>query len=247
MFMKEQYERSMLDIDLCRLESDIVWKKANSENLKFKLVRDMKKRHIKSKLYYLSSHFVRISACAVALGIAFILIKQDDFKEHTTSFGSYQSDTSLFDAEDQVVFFTRAEQELTKLVNGVETVILSGEATVPLRIPTMEGEPEIIARKENQHVLVNVNYSLMGGTKVSIRSEINHGGSAREAYEALMRRNFNTGQELMVSNHQAMLLKSNEGDGLQQLVIVGDECIYYIEGGQSSDDLMRIAELITFY
>ncbi|MGN7938470.1 hypothetical protein [Virgibacillus sp. 6R] len=244
--MKEQFERSMLDIDLCRLETDIVWKQANSEDLKFKLVRDMKKRHIKSKLYYLSTYFVRISACAVALGIAFILIKQDDFKEHTTSHGSYQSDLSSFDAEDQVVFFTRAEQELTKSVNGVETVILSGEATVPLRIPTIEEKPEIIARKENQHVLVNVNYLLMGGTKLSIRSELNHEGTAREAYEALMRRHFNTGQQLMISDHQAMLVKS-EDDGLQQLVIVGDECIYYIEGGQSSDDLIRLAELITFY
>lgn len=246
MFMKEQFERSMLDIDLCRLEADIVWKKANNEDLKFKLVRDMRKRHRKSKLYDLSSYFVRISACAVALGIAFILIKQDDFKEHTTSHGSYQSDLSSFDAKDQVIYFNRAEQEVTKTVNGVETVILSGEATVPFMIPTIEEKPEIFARKESQHVLVNVNYSLMGGTKLTIRSELNHEGSAREAYEALLRRNFNTGQRLMVSNHQALLLKSND-DGLQQLVIIGDECMYYIEGGQSSDDLIRLAELITFY
>jgi hypothetical protein len=250
--MKEQYTRSLLDTELSNLEADIVWKNSQNNELKHKLLTDINKLSLKAKLNKIFIFPVSMCAVAAIFVIAFVLVKQEESNVSHSSHGSYTNgvNTSEQQTQDKDVYLTisREEQDLIERVNGNKGLFLTEEAVIPSNviIPSIIGKPKITATKDNNRVLVSVTYPVKGDKFLSINTAINKQGSAKLAYESLVKRYSSFKSLLTIGNHQAILPKLVEADGGPQLIVVSNEFIYYISGGQSSDDLIKMAKLISF-
>lgn len=93
---------------------------------------------------------------------------------------------------------------------------------------------------------MSVSCLVKGDKYLSIDTAINKQGSAKLVYDSLVKSYSGFKSLKTIGNHQAILINSVEAGGVNQLIMVSNEFIYYIAGGQSSDDLIKMAELINF-
>jgi hypothetical protein len=250
--LRKQYKTNILDADLSNLEKDIVWKDSQNDELKNKLLSDINKLSFRSKIAKIMGLPVRICVVAAVIFIAFVMVKQEDFNVGHSSNGSIpnkiNSSEQQIQNKDVSVTFTREEQDLVERVNGNKDLFLSEEAVIPpdVLIPSVIGEPKINVTKENNRVLVSVTYPVKGDKFLTIDTAINKQGSEKLAYDSLVKKYSDFRTLLTIGSHQAILVKSPEVDGAPKLIVVSNEFLYYISGGESSDDLIKVADMIHF-
>ncbi|MEO2076640.1 MAG: hypothetical protein ABGX20_14820 [Bacillus sp. (in: firmicutes)] len=252
--MKKPY-RSILDTELSHLEAEIVWKNAQNDVLKERLVRDLHKLSKKDRLRSVFVIPLRLCVAAAILLIAFVLVKQEDFRDSDTLQGSFSEGTrtleqSQLQNRDVSVTFTRKEQNMVEGLIGQKEFFLTEEAVIPsdarVLFPTITGEPEIVARKDQGRVLGSVTYPVKGGESFTIETAINQRGSAKLAYHSLVKRYSGLCTLLTIKNHDAILINTLNEQGASQLMVVSDRYIYTITGGKSSDDVVKLAKSIQF-
>lgn len=252
--MKKPY-RSILDTELSHLEAEIVWKNAQNDVLKERLVRDLHKLSKKDRLRSVFVIPLRLCVAAAILLIAFVLVKQEDFRDSDTLQGSFSEGTrtleqSQLQNRDVSVTFTRKEQNMVEGLIGQKEFFLTEEAVIPsdarVLFPTITGEPEIVARKDQGRVLGSVTYPVKGGESFTIETAINQRGSAKLAYHSLVKRYSGLCTLLTIKNRDAILINTPNEQGAPQVMVVSDEYIYTITGGKSSDDVVKLAKSIQF-
>ncbi|MDQ1144093.1 hypothetical protein QE429_000920 [Bacillus sp. SORGH_AS 510] len=255
--MKKPY-RSILDTELSHLEAEIVWKNAQNVVLKERLVRDLHKISKKDRLRSVFVVPLRLVVAAAILLIAFVLVKQEDFRDSDTLQGSFSKGTrtleqSQLQNRDVSVTFTREEQNMVEGLIGKKEFFLTEEAVIPsdarVLFPSIiTGEPEIGARKDQGRVLGSVTYPVNGGgfKSFTIETAINKRGSAKLSYHSLVKRYSGFSTLLIIENHDALLINPANQHGTPQVMIVSDEYIYTITGGKSSDDVVKLAKSIQF-
>ncbi|MEH6995758.1 hypothetical protein V7075_24170, partial [Neobacillus drentensis] len=106
--MKKLSEHNLLDNELYNLDSNIIWKKANSIELKQKLITDIKKQSYRAKFNRFIGHLVRIGALAVILFIGFIFISQKVSDDPLTNAGNNkeinQPELSIKNKDETIVY-----------------------------------------------------------------------------------------------------------------------------------------------
>ncbi|WP_413306333.1 hypothetical protein AA0X95_05560 [Bacillus sp. 1P10SD] len=251
--MKKPYKGSILDSELAHLETDIVWKNGQSDEMKERLIRDLHKLSDKTRRNKVFAFPVRVCVAAAVIVIAFVLVKQEDFNGSHSSRSSYPEGINTFEQpaqnKDVSVSFSREEQDLIEKGNSDQERFLTEEAVIPSTVilPSIAGgELEIAATKSQGRVLASVTYLVKGGKSLSIETAINQHGSAKRAYDLLVKRYSGFSSLLTIGGHQAILIKPVEADGRHQLILVSDGYIYSISGGESSDDVIKLAESIHF-
>ncbi|MGG3564010.1 hypothetical protein ABES03_20690 [Neobacillus rhizosphaerae] len=250
--MKKPYKGSILDSELAPFEADIVWKNAQNDEMKERLIRDLHRLSLKTRRNKAFAFPVRICAAAAVLVIFFVLVKQEDFNDSHSSRSSYNEGISTFEQpiqnKDVSVSFSREEQDLIEKVNSDQERFLTEEAVIPSTVilPSIAGKPEIAARKDQGRVLASVTYPVKGGKYLSIETSINQRGSAKRAYDSLVKRYSGFSSLLTIGNHEALLINPFEADGVYRLIVVSDGYIYSISGGTSRADVIKMAESIHF-
>lgn len=127
--MKKLSEHRILDNELYKLDSNIIWKKANSNELKQKLITEINKQSYRAKLNRFIGHSVRIGALAAVLFIGFIIISQKVSNESLTNAGNNKEINQPQLPEqnkDETIVYTAEEQNLIENYNvklGGQTVI----------------------------------------------------------------------------------------------------------------------------
>jgi hypothetical protein len=248
--LKKPYKGSILDSELAQFEADIVWKNGQSDEMKERFIRDLHKVSVKARRNKGFAFPVRMCVAAAVLVIAFILVKQEDFRG---SHGSPDSEgVNTFEQpiqnKDVSVTFSREEQDVIEKGNSDQERFLTEEAVIPTTIifPSIAGEPEIAATKDQGRVLASVTYPVKDGKPISIETAINQRGSAKRAYDSLVKRYSGFSSLLTIGGHQAILVNPLEADGVHRLIVVSDGYIYSISGGKSSDDVIKLAKSIQF-
>jgi hypothetical protein len=245
--VKKLSDHSIFDNELYKLDSDIIWKKANSIELKKKLMADMNKKSQRGKVNMFIGHFVRVGAVAAIVFIGFIFLNQN-IKDAPFMNGSNIEEINQLElpikSGDQTVAITAKEQNLIENYTVTKTLTLTEEATFPMYIsdafsPYME-KPEVIARKEKDHVLVNLIYP---DDTISIESTINEQGSDSLEYNSLRQKYPNSLSVKSISKSALLIEPDNKKP---HLLIVTDKFIYKISGSKSNEDLIKTAELIQF-
>jgi hypothetical protein len=245
--VKKLSEHSMLDNELYKLESNIIWKKANSNELKQKLITDINKQTYRAKFNKFIGHSVRIGALAAVLFIGFIFLSQNVKNEPFTNGGNNKEINQPelpIKNKDETIVFTAEEQNLIESSNVSKILTLTEEATISLdsidSISTHIGKPEIITKKEKGKVLVNLLFP--GDKGLSIQSNINEQGSERLAYDSLIKEYPHYLPITSIYNYTAILIESDNQKS--QLFIITDKFIYKISGSENTEDLITIAKLI---
>lgn len=258
MCLKNPYKDSILESELSQLEGDIVWKNAQNAELKEKLVRDLHKLSQKDRLRRVFVLPLRLCVVAAVLVIAFVLVKQEHFRDSDASLGSTFSKSipatfgqPLLNNKDISVSFTREEQNMIERVNGDKELFLTEEAVIPSSevlhfLPVITGQPEIAASKEGERVLASVTYPVKGGKSLTIVTAVNRYGSAKQAYDSLVKRYSGLSTLLTIGNHKSLIIHPAEADGEQQVMVISEEYIYTISGGNSSEDVLNLAKSIQF-
>ncbi|WML58802.1 hypothetical protein [Neobacillus sp. PS2-9] len=250
--MKKPYKGSILDSELAQFEADIVWKNGQSDEMKERLIRDLHKISVKARRNKGFAFPVRMCVAAAVLAIAFVLVKQENFNRSHSSRSSYPEGINTFEQptqnKDVSVTFSREEQDLIEKGNSDQERFLTEEAVIPTTIifPSIAGKPEIAATKDQGRVLASVIYPVKGGKSISIETAINQRGSAKRAYDSLVKRYSGFSSMLTIGGHQAILVNPFEADGVHRLIVVSDGYIYSISGGKSSDDVIKLAKSIQF-
>jgi len=251
--LKKPYKGSILDSELAHLETDIVWKNGQSDEMKERLITDLHRLSQKARRNKVFAFPVRMCVAAAVLVIAFVLVKQEDFSGDHSSRSSYPEGMSIFEQpaqnKDVSVTFSREEQDLIEKGNSNQERFLTEEAVIPSTVilPSIAGgEPEIVATKDQGRVLASVTYPVKGGKPLSIETSINQRGSAEQAYNSFVKRYSGFSSLLTIGNHQAILINPDEADGRRQLILVSDRYIYSISGGESRNDVINMAESIHF-
>ncbi|WHY03314.1 hypothetical protein [Neobacillus sp. DY30] len=144
--MKKLSEDSIIDIELYKLESNIIWKKANSNELKQQLITDLSKLSYRAKFKRFIGHSVRFGSLAAVLFIGFIFISQKVSIESLTNAGNnkeiYQHELPKQN-KDETIVYTAEEQNLIESYNvklGGRTVISAtvsrvGESMLDVKKP----------------------------------------------------------------------------------------------------------------
>jgi hypothetical protein len=246
--VKKLSEHSMLDNELYKLESNIIWKKANSNELKQKLITDINKQSYRAKFNKFIGHSVRIGASAAVLFIGFIFLSQNVKNVPFTNGGNNkeinQPELPIKNKDEKIVF-TAEEQNLIESSNVSKILTLTEEATISLdsidSISTHMGKPEIIVKKEKEKVLVNLLYPEDNG--LSIQSNINEQGSESLAYDSLIKEYPKYLPVTSIHNHSAILIESENQKSY--LFIVTEKFIYEISGSSKNiAEIIKIAKLI---
>ncbi|MFJ5761059.1 hypothetical protein ACIQAA_18515 [Neobacillus sp. NPDC093182] len=246
--MKKLSEHSILDNELNKLDSNIIWKKANSNELKQKLITDINKQSYRAKFNRFIGHSVRIGALAAVLFIGFIFISQKVSDVSLINAGNNKEEINQpelpIQKKDETIVYTAEEQNLIESYNASKNLTLTEEATISLdsiaSILTKIGEPEIIAKKEKGKVLVNLLYA--GDKGLSIQTNINEQGSERLAYESLIKEYPKYLPITSIHNHSAILIYSENQK--THLCMLTDKFIYEISGSKNAEDQIKIAKLI---
>ncbi|MEH7440605.1 hypothetical protein V7182_24445 [Neobacillus drentensis] len=250
--MKKPYKGSILDNELAQLESDIVWKNGQSDLMKERLIRDLHKTSVKTRPNKVFAFPIRMCVVAAVLVIAFVLVKQDDFNRSHSSRSSDPEGINTFEQpiqnKDVSVTFSREEQDLIEKGNSNQERFLTEEAVIPSTVilPSIAGKPEIAATKDQGRVLASVTYPVKGGKSISIETAINQRGSAKLAYDSLVKRYSGFSSMLTIGGHQAILVNPFKADRFHRLIVVSNGYIYSISGGNSSDDVIKLANSIQF-
>lgn len=250
--MKDQYPKSIYDIELDNLERNILWKKANNEELKYKLLNDLNKLEHKSKFKKLFSYSIKICVLVALCSIlTFNIIKSGNFQLKRVSSGSMNNDGFQQTISEQ----NKAQQkqgEKYKIVtnNGIRSLVLTEETMIPFElnhaIPSIVGKPIISTNRNNNLSQVNVFYPIQGNDFITIHTTTNEQGSEKQAYDSLVKLYPNSGVAMSFVNHLALLSKPQDKNSEPKLFIVTSKYIYYISGGKSSDDLIKVADSISF-
>jgi hypothetical protein len=250
--LKKPYKGSILDSELAQLEAEMVWKNGQSDEMKERLIRDLHKLSVKARRNKIFAFPVRMCVAAAVLVIAFVLVKQEDFRGSHSSFSSDSEGIGTFEQpiknKDVSVTFSREEQDLIEKGNSDQERFLTEEAVIPSTVilSSIAGKPEIAATKDQGRVLASVTYPVKGGKTLSIETAINQRGSAKRAYDSLVKWYFGFSSMLTIGGHQAILVNPFEADGVHRLIVVSDGYIYSISGGKSSDDVIKLAQSIQF-
>jgi hypothetical protein len=245
--VKKLSKHSILDNELYELDSNIIWKKSNCNELKQKLITDINKQSYRAKYNIFIGHSVRIGALAAVLFIGFIFLSQNVSNEPFTNGGNNKdiNPTELqIKNKDESNVFSAEEQNLIESYNATKILTLTEEATISLdsinSISTNSGKPEIIAEKEQGKVLVNLLYP--GDKGLSIQTNINEQGLESLAYDSLIKEHPKSIPVTSIHNHSAILIESENQKS--NLFMVTDKFIYEISGSENTEELIKIAELI---
>jgi hypothetical protein len=245
--VKKLSEHSILDNELYKLESDMIWKKANSNELKQKLITDLNKQSYRSKFNRFIGHSVRIGALAAVLFIGFIFLSQNVSHDPFTNVGNNeeinQSEIQIKNG-DETIAFSSEEQNLIESYPAAKILTLTEEATISMDsihsfLPN-SGKPEIIAKKEQGKVLVNLLYP--GDKGLTIQPKINEQDSVSLAFDSLIKNYPKYIPVTSIHNHSAILTESE--NQTTHIFMVTDKFIYEISGSNNSDDLIKIAKQI---
>lgn len=144
--MEKWSEHSILDSDLYQLDSNIIWKKANNNELKQKLITDIYKQSYRAKFNRFIGHSVRIGAFAVVLFIGFIFISQKISNESLTNAGNNKEINQPelpTQNKDESIVYTAEEQNLIESYHvklGGKMVISAsvsrvGDSLLDVKIP----------------------------------------------------------------------------------------------------------------
>jgi hypothetical protein len=251
--MKKQYESCLFDDELKRLDSDFVWSGANNPELKAKLIKDMNKRHLKSKFTNPLGYILRFSAVATVLLIVFIIVNQEITFNHNSGPGSsadtgreYPFAIAPTDG-DKKMTFTVSEQNLIEGLNGNQFLPLTNDSTIPRdlskELTFISGKPKIVATKKNDLILVQATYPVKIGNPIIVRASENTYGSTQDAEDALELM-FPESEKISISNREAILYNSSDGE--LELLIIEDEYLYLIKGENNESALIKVAEQINF-
>jgi hypothetical protein len=156
--VKKLSEHSILDNELYKLESNIIWKKANSNELKQQLITDLSKQSYRAKFKRFMGHSVRFGALAAVLFIGFIFISQKVSNESLTNAGNNKeiNQTELPQQnKDETIVYTAEEQNLIESYNvklGGRTVISATVSRVGDSMLDVK-KPHISYNQENPNEL----------------------------------------------------------------------------------------------
>jgi hypothetical protein len=242
--VKKLSEHSILDDELYKLDSNMIWTKANSNELKQKLITDINKQSSRSKFNRFIGHSVRIGALAAVLFIGFIFLFQNVNDDSFTNGGNNKelNQTELqIKNRDETIVFSSEEQNLIESYHATKILTLTEEATISLdsihSFLTNTGKPEIIAKKEQGKVLANLLYP--GDKGLSIQPKINEQDSESLAYDSLIKEYPQYIPVTSIHNHSAILTESE--NQTTYLFMVTEKFIYQISGSNNSEDLIKIA------
>lgn len=155
-------------------------------------------------------------------------------------------DTTLSN-EDITVTFSAAEQELIKNMNGIQSLVLSSHAFIPLEkiidLTAGSSKPKIEAIKNSDNfILVKATFPTVEGEPIILMTKENKYGSAKDAIKSLSSLFPNT-KTLSISGKDAILY---EISGKSEVLILEEKYVYSISGGIDSSILTNIAEQIMF-
>jgi hypothetical protein len=157
--VKKLSEHSILDNELYKLESNIIWKKANSNELKQQLITDLSKQSYRAKFKRFMGNSVRFGALAAVLFIGFIFfISQKVSNESLTNAGNNKeiNQTELpKQNKDETIVYTAEEQNLIESYNvklGGRTVISATVSRVGDSMLDVK-KPHISYNQENPNEL----------------------------------------------------------------------------------------------
>jgi hypothetical protein len=156
--VKKLSEHSILDNELYKLESNIIWKKANSNKLKQQLITDLSKQSYRAKFKRFMGHSVRFGALAAVLFIGFIFISQKVSNESLTNAGNNKeiNQTELpIQNKDETIVYTAEEQNFIESYNvklGGRTVISATVSRVGDSMLDVK-KPHISYNQENPNEL----------------------------------------------------------------------------------------------
>lgn len=248
--MKDQYPKSTFDAELNNLEKNILWKKTKDVELKYKLLNDLNKLEHKAKFKKLFSYSIKISVLMALSVFIFNFIKSGNFPIKQASPGPLNNESVQQTISEQ----TKTSQKQYKknkilTVNGIRSIVLTEETTIPLQlthaIPSIIGKPIISTNRNNNQSFISVFYPIRGNDFITIHTSINEQGSVEEAFESMVNMYPDSGVTMNFENYPALLSKPQDQYGQPQLFIVTSKYIYYISGGKSSDDLIRVADSIS--
>jgi hypothetical protein len=149
--------------------------------------------------------------------------------------------------EEVTVTFSAAEQELIREVNGIQSLVLSSHAFIPLEkmndLTRGSSEPKIEATKNADNtILVKATFPIVEGDTIILMTKVNKYGSAKDAIESVNSL-FPHAKTLSISGKDAILYETN---GKSEVLILEEKYVYSISGGIDSSILTGIAEQIVF-
>jgi hypothetical protein len=168
--VKKLSEYSILDNELYKLDSNIIWKKANSNELKQKLITDINKQSYRAKFNRFIGHSVRIGALAAVLFIGFIFISQKVSNESLTNAGNNKEINQPElpkQNKDETIVYTAEEQNLIESYNvklGGRTVISATVSRVGDSMLDVK-KPHTSYNQENPNELQTLVDAIQGAEK----------------------------------------------------------------------------------
>ncbi|MEH6993226.1 hypothetical protein V7075_10965, partial [Neobacillus drentensis] len=140
--------------------------------------------------------------------------------------------------------YTVEEQNLIESYNATKILTITEEATISLdsinSFLTNNGKPEVIAKKVQGKVLVNLLYA--GDKGIAIQTNINEQGSESLAYDSLIKEYPKYVPVTSIHNRSAILIESKNQKS--HLFMITDKFIYKISGSENDEDLIKIANLL---